>query len=72
MLMIHYPDCPFCTNSNSTLSIVDVEISGVKFKSIFCNGCKKYFGFHKDYDEELKKIKESVDCLESEVSDLKQ
>ena len=65
-----YPDCPFCTNSS--LSIVDVEIAGVKLKGVQCNApdCEKYLGFFKDYDKELEEIKQRLDDAESRIDDV--
>jgi len=68
--MIYYPDCPFCENSNSALSIVDVEINGISLKAICCNNCKKYFGFFQDVKTQIEELKEEIKSLESEVSDL--
>ena len=55
--MKHYPDCPFCENSNSALSVVDVEIDGVQLKGIFCNSCKKYLGFFQDVKPQIEELK---------------
>lgn len=68
--MVQYPDCPFCGNSNSALSIVDVEINGIFMKAVYCNNCQKYFGFFQDVNKQIKELKDSVDNLESAVSDL--
>ncbi len=68
--MKHYPDCPFCENSNSALSVVDVEIDGVQLKGIFCNSCKKYLGFYQDVKPQIEELKEKIESLESVVSDL--
>jgi len=68
--MEQYPDCPYCGNSTSTLSIVDVEINGAKLKGIQCNNCKKYIGFFQDNSQELNDIRERIEELESDVSDI--
>lgn len=68
--MVHYPDCPYCGNSNSALSVVDVEIDGLLLKGVCCNNCGKYFGFFQDVKSQLKELNEKVESLESEVSDL--
>ncbi len=69
--MIHYPDCPYCENSNSALSVVDVEIDGIVLKAVLCNNCKRYFGFFQDEKSQIDELKERIESLESEVSDLK-
>ncbi len=68
--MIHYPDCPFCENSNSALSVVDVEIDGIQLKGICCNNCNKYLGFFQDVKAQIEELKEKIESLESDVSDL--
>jgi len=68
--MIQYPDCPFCDNSNSALSVVDVEIDGVKLKGICCNSCKKYLGFFQDVKPQIEELKEIIENLESNITDL--
>lgn len=68
--MEQYPNCPYCENSTSALSIVDVVIDGIKLKGIQCNGCKKYMGFFQDYSKELDEINEKLNDLESDISDL--
>ena len=55
--MVYYPDCPFCENSNSALSAVDVEIDGISLKAIRCNNCKKYFGFFQDVKTQIEELK---------------
>ena len=70
MRMLLYPDCPFCGNSNSAISVVDVEINGIVMKGVQCNNCKKYFGLFKDFSEEIKDLKEKTDELESTIQDL--
>lgn len=67
--MVQYPDCPFCENSNSALSIVDVEIDGFLLKGIQCNNCKKYIGFFQDVKPQIDELKEQIENLESEISD---
>ena len=68
--MIQYPDCPFCTNLNSGLSIVDVEISGVRLKGIQCNACKRYIGYYQDNNELFTELSEKISDMESSISDL--
>ena len=68
--MIHYPDCPFCENANTALSVVDVEIKGIKLKAIQCNSCSKYLGFFQDVRSQIDELKEQIDGLESDMSDL--
>lgn len=70
MLMEYYPDCPYCDNASSALSVVDVEIDNYRLKGILCNNCKRYLGFFQDNTKQLKEIKESIESLESDVSDL--
>ena len=70
--MVQYPDCPFCKNSNSALSVVDVVIDGFVLKGIFCNGCKKYIGYFQDIEPQIAELKEKIEELESNVSDLEQ
>lgn len=67
--MVHYPDCPFCGNSNSALSIVEVEIAGIHLKGVQCNNsmCGKFLGFYMDYEEEVKEIKESIEELQNSI-----
>ena len=69
--MVQYPGCPYCGNSNTALSVVDVEIDGFQLKGIQCNNpeCHKYLGFFKDYDKELEEIKERLNEIESRISD---
>ena len=67
--MVQYPDCPYCGNSNSAISIVDVEINGLALKGIQCNNCKKYFGFFQDSKPQIDELKEKIESLESEISD---
>ncbi|MBR4925246.1 MAG: hypothetical protein IKZ61_05775 [Prevotella sp.] len=71
--MTYYPDCPKCGNSNSALSVVDVEIDGYYLKGIKCNNpeCGCYISFFKDYDKELESLKEMIDGLSSSIDDLK-
>ena len=68
--MVYYPDCPFC--GNASMSIVDVEIENTQLKGIQCDNpmCKKYVGFYKDDSARLKELSESIDDLDSRVSDL--
>ena len=68
--MVHYPDCPFCENSNSSLSVVDVEIDGFLLKAFMCNNCKKYLGFFQDAQSQIDELKEKIESIESELSDL--
>ena len=68
--MVQYPGCPFCGNSNSALSIVDVEIDGIVLKGIQCNNCKKYIGFFQDAKSQIDELKEQIESLESDISDL--
>ena len=70
--MVYYPDCPFC--SNRALTIVDVEIGGVRLKGIRCNSneCMKFTGFYKDDSDALNELSEKVEDLDSKVSDLEQ
>ncbi len=71
-MMIHYPECPFCGNSNTALSVVDVEIDGGTLKGIRCNNpqCYRFLGFFQDCKNEIDEIKESISDLESNVNDL--
>ena len=70
--MVQYPDCPFCGNSNTALSIVDVVIGGENLKGIQCNApdCSKFIGFFKDYNERIKSIDGRLDELESRIEDV--
>lgn len=68
--MVQYPDCPYCGNSTSALSVVDVEIDGYKLKGIQCNNCSKYFGFFQDYSNQIQEITDKLDSLESELNDI--
>ena len=70
-IMVQYPDCPYCDNANTALSIVDVEINGSRLKGIICNNCDRYLGFFQDNTKELEEIKDRIDDLESDVSDFK-
>lgn len=70
--MVQYPDCPYCGNATSALSVVDVEIDGYKLKGIQCNNCQKYFGFFQDFSEQFRKINEELDNVESTLSDMTQ
>ena len=66
--MIQYPDCPKCTNT--TFSIVDVEVDGMKLKGIKCNSCREFLGFFQDTHSAIEKLQEKIDDLESETDDL--
>lgn len=68
--MVHYPNCPYCGNSTSALSVVDVEIDGYKLKAIQCNGCEKYFGFFQDHTKDIQKINEQLDDISSAIDDI--
>ena len=68
IIMVLYPDCPYC--NNTALSIVDVEINGVTLKGVQCNDCKKFCGFFQDVKAQLDELKEKVDSLEGDVSEL--
>ena len=68
--MVLYPNCPYCVNSNSALSIVDVEIDGIILKAVYCNNCQRYFGFFQDVKSQIDELTERVESLESAVSDL--
>lgn len=70
--MVQYPNCPFCGNSSTALSIVDVEIDNILLKGVKCNNpeCGKYMGFFKDEEEKLKKISDSVEELENRIDEL--
>ena len=67
--MVQYPDCPFCGNATSALSIVDVEINGIMLKGIQCNSCTKYIGFYFDHSKELKEIMDRIDDIENSFND---
>ena len=68
--MVQYPVCPYC--DNQALSVVDVEINGIRLKGIQCNNpdCGRYVGFFKDYDKVLEEIKENLNELESRIDDI--
>jgi len=68
--MVQYPDCPHCGNASTSMSIVDVEIGGVRLKGIQCNCCQKYVAFFKDYEEEIRELKDTTIELEGKISDL--
>lgn len=68
--MVYYPDCPHCGNSSTNTSIVDVEIGGINLKGILCNNCKELLVCFKDYDSDIKELKESLENIESSVNDL--
>ena len=70
MRMLQYPDCPHCENANTSISIVDVEIGGIRLKGIQCNDCKSFIAYYKDYDSEFESIKESIEALDSRIGDL--
>ncbi len=67
--MIHYPDCPYCGNSNSAVSVVDVEINGIKMKAIQCNSCKNFFGFYQDVQNQIDNLTKRIESIENEISD---
>lgn len=67
--MIQYPDCPYCGNSTTALSVVDVEINNYVFKGIQCNSCKKFFGFFQEYSKQIEEIMERLDELENRIND---
>ena len=67
--MTHYPDCPKCENSNTSMSVVDVEIANVKLKGIQCNNCQEIIAYYKDYDHEFDELKEKLEDLESRIDD---
>ncbi|MCH5307879.1 MAG: hypothetical protein J1E37_07310 [Prevotella sp.] len=66
--MVCYPTCPFC--ENTALSVIDVDVNGTLLKGIQCNACKKITGLYKDYSKKLEELLESIDDLESRLSDL--
>ena len=68
--MVHYPNCPYC--DNQALSVVEVEINGIRLKGIQCNNpeCSKYMGFFRDYDDVLKELKDAIDEIKSDIEDL--
>ena len=66
--MVLYPECPHC--SNSSLSIVDVEINGYTLKGIQCNSCKKFCGFFQDINPQIEKMEERLEEMENNISDL--
>ena len=70
--MTNYPDCPYCGNSNTALSVVAVEIDGFKLKGIQCNNpsCQRYLGFFQDCSDELFKLKEKINDLEGRIDDI--
>lgn len=68
--MVLFQDCPHCGNSSTSTSIVDVEIGGISLKGIQCNNCKKILVCFKDFDSDIKELKESLNDLESRVDDL--
>ena len=68
--MVQYPDCPHCGNASTSMSVVDVEIGGVRLKGIQCNHCKNFIAHYKDYYSEFKSVKESLEELNSRVDDL--
>ena len=68
--MVHYPDCPYCGNATSAISVVDVEIDGYKLKGIQCNNCQKYFGFFQEFSEQFCKMNEKLDNIESSIADI--
>ena len=65
--MVQYPNCPHCGNASTAMSIVDVEIGGICLKGIQCNNCKGYIGFYKNYDDQLEKIRNTIEELEGEI-----
>lgn len=65
--MGQYPNCPHCGNASTAMSIVDVEIGGVRLKGIQCNNCKSYIAFYKDYDKQLEEIRDTIEELEGEI-----
>ena len=67
-MMIEFPNCPFCGNSNDALSIVDAEIDRIALKAIKCNNpnCGKYIGFYKDYDTKLSQIEEEIEDIDKD------
>lgn len=68
--MLQYPDCPQCGNANTSMSVVDVEIGGIRLKGIQCNHCKSFIAYYKDYDSEFEFIKESIDELDSRIENI--
>ncbi len=52
------------------MSIVDVEIGGVSLKGIQCNSCQNYVAFFKDYEEEIRELKDATNELEGKITDL--
>lgn len=67
--MVHYPDCPYCGNATSALSVVDVEIDGYELKGIQCNSCKKYMGFFQNFSKQFLEMNERLDNIENELGD---
>ena len=49
------------------MSVVDVEIGGVRLKGIQCNNCKSYIAFYKDYDEQLETLSKTIEELDSKI-----
>ena len=70
--MIYYPDCPFCGNSNTALSVVDVEVDGFHLKGIRCNNsqCNRFLGLFQDCEKQFDETKENISDIESKVDDL--
>ena len=48
----------------------EVRINGIKLKAIQCNSCSKYLGFFQDVRSQIDELKEQIDGLESDMSDL--
>ena len=65
--MVQYPDCPHCGNASTAMSVVDVEIGGVRLKGIQCNNCKGYIAFYKDYDDQLESLRNKIEELEGGI-----
>lgn len=71
--MIVYPDCPYCENSNTVLSVEDVSIGDIKLRGVICNNCKKLIALFKD-DKEMRErcegMEDRINSIESELADL--
>lgn len=66
--MVQYPICPKCTNTE--LSVIDIEIDGLKMKGVQCNSCEEILWVFQDYSIIIEELKDNLESLESRVGDL--
>lgn len=52
------------------MSVIDIEIDGLKMQGVQCNSCKEILWVFQDYSIIIEELKDNLESLESRVCDL--